>query len=704
MATLIFPASPSLFAVERNMQDEDDNDTIPELKLSHEEDESEADSSPFPQTAPQVSSSLDDAAKAVEANVDSVEQIDVRDEEQDDETGASELAKTSTALSEPECPPNNTTAEEHETEPLATDPVLIDMEMNAAISSDVEHNDSADAMPGGLSNLGNTCYMASAIQMLSSLEPLMQQLLEQQKQQQEDESNNVLDALLEVSSRLNKGETVHPEGLKSALDERSPLFCGYEQQDAHEFITTLLDLLDEDYKKQQQQQIEEAKEKEMDAENETKEEVLKQEEATTPIVTSTEVVKTDEKSDNESVEDDVRGNAAPTTSGDTHPATPVDLYSNKRLKTLGEFPSEEKSTSPTGTTTRRESHQAFASSFSQLNVDGIGQLLHGIPAVNESARPRTSSVSSSSSSSEPKCKLVGGRMSLELTRDTVLTTVEHDAHNPDGQEDPTSSLVESQSTSEQQHDETISSPVTSNTAEENVTSEVRSPIDEYLTTEVCVKLTCDSCRYASSHKEKFWHLSLELDGNNQESSVQDGLARFFAPEQRELKCEKCFAETATQTMQITKLPAALLFHFKRFIVEVSDDYTSVSYRKNSTPVSYETSIEVKARHPWEDENHYGAEPADVLSDFLAPNCTVPNKTENRLCCETSSRCPTSWKYELTSVVNHIGSSASCGHYTADGYRNHEWLRFNDSYVSKITSHQSTRESASTAYMIMYEMV
>jgi ubiquitin C-terminal hydrolase len=46
---------------------------------------------------------------------------------------------------------------------------------------------------------------------------------------------------------LQSGQTVRPDAFKKAVDERSPLFIGFRQQDAHEFPTTLLDLLDEVY-------------------------------------------------------------------------------------------------------------------------------------------------------------------------------------------------------------------------------------------------------------------------------------------------------------------------------------------------------------------------------------------------------------------------------------------------------------------------
>jgi ubiquitin C-terminal hydrolase len=170
--------------------------------------------------------------------------------------------------------------------------------------------------------------------------------------------------------------------------------------------------------------------------------------------------------------------------------------------------------------------------------------------------------------------------------------------------------------------------------------------------------------------------------------VEDGLRKFFAPETREIKCEKCFCETAQQTMNITKLPRAMLLHFKRFIVDVSPDYTSITYRKNQSSVSF--------------EEHLNFDDGGVLADFLATDVSLPDTPSSQS--RTLTR-PTG--YRIRSVVNHIGSSASCGHYTADALLRYgddrEWTRFNDASVSKISTHNATAQSSTTAYMIMYEL-
>ena len=261
-----------------------------------------------------------------------------------------------------------------------------------------------------------------------------------------------------------------------------------------------------------------------------------------------------------------------------------------------------------------------------------------------------------------------------------------------------------------------------------------SPVSSNFTTKVRVCLTCESCKFRRSHIETYFHLSLDIGtGSSDEetdgmavgnlgcpssSSIEEGLRKFFAPEKRDVKCEKCFHTSALQTSEITQLPKNMLFHLKRFIVDVSPDYSSISYRKDQSPVIFGERMELDARD--DDENNSSSHRNDVhddeeggFQDFLALDCSY-NKGA---------------AYEIRSVVHHIGSSASCGHYTADAKRrkhpseeeekedddssnighddsgvDREWIRFNDSYVYKISSKQAVEDASQTAYMIMYELV
>ena len=117
---------------------------------------------------------------------------------------------------------------------------------------------------------------------------------------------------------------------------------------------------------------------------------------------------------------------------------------------------------------------------------------------------------------------------------------------------------------------------------------------------------------------------------------------FFEPEQREVKCEKCFFETTTQSMEIIRVPKCLIIHLKRFITEVNNDF-SVTVRKNQAAVLFEEYVD--------------------LDDLYDDNSLLT--------------------YRLRSSVHHIGNTATCGHYTADTLSKGSWYRYNDSYVTQI---------------------
>jgi ubiquitin C-terminal hydrolase len=303
--------------------------------------------------------------------------------------------------------------------------------------------------------------------------------------------------------------------------------------------------------------------------------------------------------------------------------------------------------------------------FSALEVDDISKLLHGNDKVDEMA------VQAKEIPLEhPLCKLVGGR-AVGSFDDPAFATIAA----------PTTDSVK---------DDTHA------TREEHRKA---SPIEEYFATEIRACLNCDSCMYSRSHLETFMCLSLEIGADS--GSVEDGLRKFFAPEKRDIKCEKCFSEVgATFTMEITKLPRAMLFHFKRFIVDVSPDYSSITYRKNQSQVDFSEKLSLHESH-------------GVLSEFLAADVSIPESRISRVMAregDDNSMCDDDCRsYEIRSVVNHIGSSASCGHYTADSNRlypngERKWTRFNDTIVSTLNKDDAMGLCAkTTAYMVVYEL-
>ena len=102
----------------------------------------------------------------------------------------------------------------------------------------------------GLNNLGNTCYLNSALQIIVNCTVLTKVILSQSFK---SEALNTYKKFLIEYKTCKEGNSISPIDIKNLVGTKDKKFLNFQQHDSHEFLINLMELLEDELKKEYQE-------------------------------------------------------------------------------------------------------------------------------------------------------------------------------------------------------------------------------------------------------------------------------------------------------------------------------------------------------------------------------------------------------------------------------------------------------------------
>jgi len=94
----------------------------------------------------------------------------------------------------------------------------------------------------GFNNLGNTCYLNSALQIIINCTVLTKVILSQSFK---SEALNTYKKFLIEYKTAKPGSAISPVNIKNLVGSKDKKFLNFQQHDSHEFLINLMELLEE---------------------------------------------------------------------------------------------------------------------------------------------------------------------------------------------------------------------------------------------------------------------------------------------------------------------------------------------------------------------------------------------------------------------------------------------------------------------------